>query len=252
MRPAAFVARRFPHPFAPLLGGLLLYHVASPLVGRSPVASMILTVLLLLTCLPAVQPSRRVRMAAIAGLTLVLILRFASIQSGGGAITLNVAALLATAAYVAFVGANVLAAVVRPTRVTANTIVGAICVYLLLVHVFALVYLSLELHSPGSIVGAGLQPVAEDGYRRFHLHQFLYFSVITLTTLGYGDIMPASPAARSLVMLEAMSGQFFLAVVVARFVGALAWSRPSDGAAGESREEGKGRPDSRPGQGDAT
>ena len=93
--------------------------------------------------------------------------------------------------------------------------------------------------------------MAEDGQRRFHLHQFLYFSVITLTTLGCGDIMPASPAARSLVMLEAMSGQFFFAVFVARFVGAMAWSRP-DGATEESREEGRGRPDSRPENGDTT
>ena len=229
---STLLARRFSHPFVPLLAGLLFFHAASPFLGRSPLASSTLTILLLLTCVPAVQPSRRVRIAAIAGLALVLILRVASIESADGSTALRVAALLATAAFVAFVAAGILSAVVRRARVTANTIVGAICVYLLLVHVFGLLFLALELHSPGSLVGTGLQPAAADGPERFHLHQFLYFSTITMTTLGYGDIMPASPAARALVMLEAMCGQFFLAVFVARFVGALAWPRPpADGDA---------------------
>lgn len=229
---STLLARRFSHPFVPLLAGLLLFHAASPFLGRSPLASSTLTILLLLTCVPAVQPSRRVRAAAIAGLALVLILRVASIESADGSTALRVAALLATAAFVAFVAAGILSAVVRRARVTANTIVGAICVYLLLVHVFGLLFLALELHSPGSLVGTGLQPAAADGPERFHLHQFLYFSTITMTTLGYGDIMPASPAARALVMLEAMCGQFFLAVFVARFVGALSWPRPpADGDA---------------------
>jgi hypothetical protein len=192
---------------------------------------LFLTILLLLMTVPALNPSRRVRMAAIAGLTLVIIVRAASLWRGGEATALDAAGLLASAAYAAFVAANVLAAVVRPNRVTANTIVGAICVYLLLAHVFGLVYFALELQAPGSIMGAALQPVAAGGKQRFYLHQFLYFSVITLTTLGYGDMMPASPIARSLVMLEAMLGQFFLAVFVARFVGALGAPRPpSDGA----------------------
>jgi uncharacterized membrane protein len=179
-----------------------------------------------------------VRIAAIAGLTLVIIVRVASMRSGGGATILDVAGLLATAAFVAFVAANVLLAVVRPARVTTNTIVGAICVYLLLVQVFALILFALESYSPGSVVGAGMQPAAADGNQRLNLHQFLYFSVITLATLGYGDIVPASSTARSLVMLEAMSGQFFLAVFVARFVGALgAPPPPSNDATKGSRED---------------
>jgi hypothetical protein len=238
MRATSVVLRRFPQSFAPLLGGLLLFHVASPFLGRSPLVSLSLTILLLWTSVPALNPARRVRIAAIAGLAIVIIVRIASIWRGGEITALDVAGLLVTAAYVAFVAANVLVAVVRPARVTANTIVGAICVYLLLVHVFALVFLALESHAPGSIVGAGMQLAAADGHQRLDLHQFLYFSVITLATLGYGDMVPASSTARSLVMLEAMSGQFFLAVFVARFVGALGTPRPpSDDATKGSRED---------------
>jgi hypothetical protein len=83
-----------------------------------------------------------------------------------------------------------------------------------------------------------MQPAAADGSQRLVLHQFLYFSVITLATLGYGDMVPASSIARSLVMLEAISGQFFLAVFVARFVGALGAPQPrSDEATEGSRED---------------
>lgn len=239
MRSAALVPRPFAQPFLPLLGGLLLFHVASPFLGRSPLVSLFLTILLLWTSVPALNPARRVRIAAIAGLAIVMIVRVASIWRGGETTALDVAGLLVTAAYVAFVAVNVLVAVVRPARVTANTIVGAICVYLLLVHVFGLVFLALESHSPGSIVGAGMLPAAANGHQRLDLHQFLYFSVITLATLGYGDMVPASSTARSLVMLEAMSGQFFLAVFVARFVGALGTTpRPlSDEAREGSRED---------------
>jgi voltage-gated potassium channel Kch len=48
--------------------------------------------------------------------------------------------------------------------------------------------------------------------------ELIYFSVVTISTVGYGDILPASPVARMLAMTEAVVGQFFVAVVVATFV----------------------------------
>ena len=64
-------------------------------------------------------------------------------------------------------------------------------------HVFALLFFSLEVARPSSLAGLGPAP---------HLHEFLDFSVITMTTLGFGDVIAVTPAARVLVMLEAMSG----------------------------------------------
>ena len=49
--------------------------------------------------------------------------------------------------------------------------------------------------------------------------EMIYYSFITLTTLGYGDIVPVSPSARSLATLEALTGQLYLTVLVARLVG---------------------------------
>ena len=101
MKLEALLAWRFEHPFAPLLVGLLVFHVASPLIVRSPFVSLALTILLLMTCVPAIRPSRRLRIAAIAGLAIVTVVRAAAIGSGGGATALHVAGLLVTAAYVA-------------------------------------------------------------------------------------------------------------------------------------------------------
>lgn len=98
IRPTGFTLRRFPQAFAPLLAGLLFFHVASPLLGRLPLASLFLTILLLWTSVPAISPARRERIAAIAGLTLVIIARAASIWRGGETTALDAAGFVATAA----------------------------------------------------------------------------------------------------------------------------------------------------------
>ena len=205
--------------FVPLLAMLLLGQLALPFSQQSPLASVALTGGLLLACIPAVRPSSRLRYAVTAGLVVVMVLRLAGERPGLQNVGLTVTGLLATAAYVGFIAFHVFAAVVRTTRVTANAIMGAICVYVLVSHVFALLFFSLEVARPGSLAGLGPAP---------HLHEFLYFSVITMTTLGFGDVIAVTPAARVLVMLEAMSGQLFMAVFVARLVGSWAAAPPPE------------------------
>lgn len=215
----SFLVGRLPSSFTPLLVMLLATQLANPFVYDSHLASLALSSLLLVACIPAVKPSLRLRFGATLGLVVVLSLRFAEIQVVPRSTGLSVVAFLCTAIYVAFVAVNVFAAVIRRTRVNTNTVVGAICVYLMMAHVFALAYLALEVHAPGSI--SGISRGVADG-QNSPLHGFLYFSVITLTTLGYGDMVATTPVARALVMLEAMGGQFFVAVFVARLVGS--WS----------------------------
>jgi uncharacterized membrane protein len=199
---------------------LLVTQLANPLVYDSHLASLALSSLLLVTCIPAVKPSLLLRFWATLGLVVVLVLRFAEVQVVPRSTSVSVIAFLATAIYIAFVAVNVFAAVIRRTRVNTNTVIGAICVYLMMAHVFALAYLALEVYAPGSISGVS-RGIGGDG-QNSHLHGFLYFSVITMTTLGYGDMVATTPVARALVMLEAMGGQFFVAVFVARLVGS--WS----------------------------
>jgi hypothetical protein len=110
--------------------------------------------------------------------------------------------------------AVVLWAVLREGPITGHRIRGAIAAYLLLAVFFAYVYGLIEYIYPGSLhFPEGVQPVTGG------LHQgFLYFSVVTMTTLGYGDITPIHPWARAAVMLEATTGPLYLAILVARLV----------------------------------
>ena len=123
-----------------------------------------------------------------------------------------------TVAFLGLVIWTLLGDIARQTRIQPETIYQAACVYLILGVIFALVYASVSQVDPGAfspIVAAGAAP------ERAELAKWIYFSFITLTTVGYGDITPVAPAVRSVVILEALIGQFFVAVLVARLVGLL-------------------------------
>jgi hypothetical protein len=102
----------------------------------------------------------------------------------------------------------------REGPITAHRIRGAIAAYLLLALVFAFAYAFIESLLPG----AYQMPAWWTRESAEWAEAFLYFSMITLTTLGYGDITAIHPAARSIVMLEAVIGQLYPAILIARLV----------------------------------
>lgn len=71
----------------------------------------------------------------------------------------------------------------------------------------------------GSRPGSFLIERAQVANADERLRQFMYYSFVTLTTLGYGDITPVSPAAKSFSFIEAVTGQIYIAVLIARLVG---------------------------------
>ncbi len=104
--------------------------------------------------------------------------------------------------------------VMRDGRINVNRIVGAVGAYLLIGVVFAQLYRLLAWQIDGAFAIGGT-PASFDGIRNL----LSYFSFITLTSTGYGDVTPLHPYARSLATLEALSGSLFLTVLVARLVG---------------------------------
>ena len=110
-------------------------------------------------------------------------------------------------------GALLLARVLRDGRINLNRIMGAIGSYLLIGIVFTQAYRLLATYVDGAFaiggVPASLAAITE---------KLSYYSFITLTSTGYGDITPVHPYARSLATLEALAGNLFLAVLVARLV----------------------------------
>jgi voltage-gated potassium channel len=116
----------------------------------------------------------------------------------------------------AFFCVSILAYVLHSGRVTSDKIFAAICVYLLLGFVWTYAYALLADMRPGSFADSTEIARTDDVA---HVSQLRYFSFATLTTLGYGDILPRSPTARTMAVLEAVMGQIYLAVLVGRLVG---------------------------------
>ena len=109
--------------------------------------------------------------------------------------------------------ALLLSRVLRDGRINLHRIMGAIGSYLLIGLVFAQAYRLLVFFIPGAFAHNGAPSTFDDLSQSLH-----YFSFITLTSTGYGDITPVHPYARSLATLEALSGNLFLAVLIARLV----------------------------------
>lgn len=106
-------------------------------------------------------------------------------------------------------------------KVNANAIYGAISSYLLLAIIWAIIYTALELAMPDSFQFPHVffHNNALLASHRFYFSQFLYFSFVTITTLGYGDIVPLSLEARGFASIEAVIGQLYVAILIARLVG---------------------------------
>lgn len=97
--------------------------------------------------------------------------------------------------------------------VDGNKIVGAICIYILIGLIWAFAYLIVEQVFPGSFNGL------DDGPWQLNLDAFIYYSMVTLTTLGYGDVTPQLPLARFLAFMEAVTGVFYTTILVASLIG---------------------------------
>ena len=106
----------------------------------------------------------------------------------------------------------ILQTIVRSTEITREIIFAAVVAYLLIALMWAFLYMTLELVIPGSF------SIPESSIRQETM-RFEYFSFVTITTLGYGDITPLSNRASALTLLEALIGQIYLVVLVAWLVG---------------------------------
>jgi hypothetical protein len=112
--------------------------------------------------------------------------------------------------------------ILRQRRVTYETVLGALCTYVLLGLLFAFAYLAVNDLAGPFFTQAGPHRQSE----------YLYFSFVTLTTLGFGDLSPDVGLPQALTVFEALTGQVFLVTMVARLV--TLWGR--QGALGDERQ----------------
>jgi voltage-gated potassium channel len=125
--------------------------------------------------------------------------------------TLSIVGDLGNAALLAVLCVLILSDVLRHSRVSVDTILGSLCVYLLIGLIAAFLYLAIDTANTDAFRGV------ED--RDNNAADLLYFSVTTLVTLGYGDITPRTQLACALATVEALAGQLYLVVLVAHLVG---------------------------------
>jgi hypothetical protein len=104
-------------------------------------------------------------------------------------------------------------AVFGPGETSLHRIIGAVLLYLLIGLIFAALYCTIEALAPHAFVGAG--PIKDN---LALAADWTYFSFVTLTSVGYGDIAPIHPIARSLANVEAIIGQLYPATLLARLV----------------------------------
>ncbi len=214
-----------------LLGALVVFLLLPPFLdpGRwgTRLAALAFSLVLLSGLATAAGHPRQLRWGA-ALLIPALVTRWAVHLSGAEwLVVLRLVLSLLFLVYAAFV---VLSDLAREREVSLDTISGGICVYLLLGVSWALGYALVEVQAPGSFAmgGEALPPPSlalDDGGA--WLGSFLYLSFVTLTTLGYGDLTPLSRVARMLTSAEAIFGQLFIAVFIARLVGLYAARRLS-------------------------
>jgi hypothetical protein len=103
--------------------------------------------------------------------------------------------------------------VFEPGPITGYRVIGSIVVYMILAHLWAIIYLFVYEHIPGSF-SLTLPPFESNTLQA----NFLYFSYITLTTTGFGEIVPLHPFARSLVQVEAITGVLYPVILIGRLV----------------------------------
>ena len=234
-----------PHRHSALLAAIVAAFAVRPLIGDTgagPAVFGVALVLLLLVALYNINvdelvgergrllaQSRRRRilgwaLATAAGAERVVVI---FVQSP----MLNLAGSICWLLFVLFVTLSELRSVLKQREITGETICMAISVYLLLGFTWAFLYsVIFQLH-PDSFGGLA---ITKPGHPSELLHIFPvlgYFSLTTLSTIGFGDITPLNLQARYAAVAEAITGQFYLAILVARLVGmqmSQAASRPAE------------------------
>ncbi len=201
-------------PFLPLLVSLAAIFFVVPILGGEarphPIVNVLFSLVLVAGVGAATQSRVHLRIALVLGV-LALVGRWL-IYASPDALAVMLVSNLALAAFFGFTAVTVFSTVARQRVVSADTITGGICVYLLLAALWALMFQLVELFEPGSFR-------LPSGETSPSLRELLYFSVVTMTTLGYGDITPVSSAARALASSLAVFGQLFVAIFIARLVG---------------------------------
>lgn len=203
--------------FKNLLGWLVVYLMVGPFLESLPYAHTAVSVFLsvvLFSAICAVNKDSKLLPVAIVLLVLTLSLMWLAKLGVFRASSMIYPGLLAL--YLGILAYSFLRYIHESKRVDANVIYAALCTYLTLGLLWGALFTLLEGIVPNSFIGGPLDTATATHDK---VHFLNYFSFVTLSTLGYGDITPQTQGATALCQAEAVLGQFFTVVLVARLVG---------------------------------
>jgi hypothetical protein len=207
--------------FRILLAFLILMLLVSPFFEEQRFAIGMIRVLMSLALVAAVYGiSQRRRDLVIGGIVAAPSVIGRWLPGYNTSLPVFVAVTAATTLFLAFVAYLIISEVARQRTVTFDTIFGAGCGYLLIGAICALLYSLINVvANPGFIfTDVPKLPPTPNLTQESRLIALFYFSFITLTSTGFGDILPLVPVAKGLAVCEAVIGQFYVAILVARLV----------------------------------
>ena len=211
--------------FIYLLAGLLVVLVAGPVFndvsGRQlMIVTPIAFSVTLIVGIWSLIDSRKWFMIGMCMVTMNIV--FTVIHVIRPSLAVDTFSLLATLAFCAMSLVITLRHVLLDHRMTLNRLIGGVCAYLLLGVSIAILNMLVQRFIPHSFTGLPDPDVYSSGM------DLIYYSFVTMTTLGYGDIIPESSIARALAYLTAIAGQFYIAILVGTSVGMYLNQRQTD------------------------
>jgi hypothetical protein len=212
----AYRERPYRNIFAALIAVILVDALAPNIFARGKVSDLMVAAVLLAALFETVRSRHNAIWALVLGLPAVVVRVIAAYRPD--TTVQNTTVLGLTAVFFGFLIWNLLHDLNTGDRSTSERIFGALCAYVFIGLLFSLIFAHLEFRDPGSFYISNDFLAEEAANESSQLNIFTYFSFVTMTTLGYGDITPISDHARTLAWFEALIGQLYLAVMVAGFV----------------------------------
>jgi len=220
-RTRRFLTIEMRNRYTALLIVIVAMMLVLPLIARDELALFAMKVAVSVVLVFGIYMGRRLRRDLVVGAALgipVLVGRWLPQYSTD--IRMFLAIDILTAAFLLYITTIILTQVLSARRVTLDTIAGAMCSYCLIGLAWAFVYRAMFVINPHAFVfAAGSFHIFENNsHSEPQLMNFAYYSFATLTTTGFGDVTPAVGVSRAISVLEAVAGQFFLAILIARLV----------------------------------